>query len=107
MAKEFSLDTQSWIETEEDQVLPPNASPLDFLMAVVRDDELPLSTRIRAATAALPFVHPKLGVHVTIDGRDLAERLDAAIERSRLVKLGYVPTNKMIEARPEPFKRRV
>jgi hypothetical protein len=35
-------------------------NPLDFLLAVMRDECQPLSIRFKAATAALPYCHPKL-----------------------------------------------
>ena len=79
--------------------LPPNYTSLDILRAVYQNPRLEISMRMRAAIAALQFEHPKLGVHVLLDGKDLAERLDAAIERSRLARLGFCPSNKMGEAK--------
>jgi hypothetical protein len=81
--------------------LPPNHTSLDILRAVYQNPRLEISMRMRAATAALQFEHPKLGVSVTIDGKDWADRLDAAIEKSRLAKLGFCPNNKMVEAKRE------
>jgi hypothetical protein len=44
--------------------------------------DVPLSVRIRAAAAALPFEHPKLAVLATLRLTEgLAERLEAAIAR--------------------------
>jgi hypothetical protein len=37
----------------------PNVSPLDFLLALMRDQNLPLETRITVAHEALPYVHSK------------------------------------------------
>ena len=37
----------------------PNFSPLDFLLALMRDTHLPLDLRVTVAQAALPFVHSK------------------------------------------------
>src|SRR5216683_2512036 len=64
--------------------LPDSATSLDLLRAVYRKPTLSLSTRMRAAGLALPHEHPKLGVSVNInDDGTFAQRLDAAIERSR------------------------
>ena len=35
------------------------ASPLDFLLGVMRDDAQPVETRMRAAALVLPFLHAK------------------------------------------------
>jgi hypothetical protein len=62
-------------------------TPLEFLTAIYLDDELPLHTRMRAAMAAAPFVHPKLAVTVQTTPQDFASRLDAAIARSERAKV--------------------
>lgn len=61
-------------------------SPLDFLKAGYLNEELPLSVRMRAASEAAPYVHPKLGAVATMNltGDDFAAMLDRAIERSGL-----------------------
>jgi hypothetical protein len=38
--------------------LPPNAEPLDFMLAVMRDKSQPMWRRIEAAKAAAPYRHP-------------------------------------------------
>ncbi len=67
-------------------VVGPNASPLDFLYAVFRNNDLPLTTRMRAAEAAAPFVHPKLAavLSASISGDEFGDRLEAA--RKRLIE---------------------
>jgi hypothetical protein len=37
----------------------PNVLPLDFLLALMRDQNLPLETRVTVAHEALPYVHSK------------------------------------------------
>jgi hypothetical protein len=72
--------------------LAPNGTSLDLLQRVYRNPSLPLMTRMRAATAALPHEHPKLAVTTVVNVGDFADQLEKAIERSRKV----TPT--MIEA---------
>jgi hypothetical protein len=38
----------------------PNVSPLDFLLAITREQNLPLETRVNAAHEALPYVHSRI-----------------------------------------------
>ena len=42
-------------DLESDELMP-----LDFMLAIMRDQYLPLSIRLKAAKAAAPFCHPKL-----------------------------------------------
>lgn len=39
--------------------LPPNTEPLDFMLAVMRDEKQPMWRRIEAAKAAAPYRHIK------------------------------------------------
>jgi hypothetical protein len=50
-------------------------TPLEFLQAVYRNEAVPLAVRMKAATEALPFVHPKLAVTGILDGQDFATLL--------------------------------
>jgi len=40
--------------------LPPNAEPLDFMLAVMRDKSQPMWRRIEAAKAAAPYRHVRI-----------------------------------------------
>jgi|SRR5215469_17901599 len=86
--RQFNLETQAWEGEEETKVL----NSLEFLQSVYRDDQQPLSTRIRCAVEALAFERPKVAAIAHMDG-SFAELLDKAIEqRTRRTPL--------IEAKP-------
>jgi hypothetical protein len=57
------------------------ATSLEFLQAVYCNDQLPLSTRMRAAIAALPFEVPKLAVTAVVSEQDFATLLDRRLAR--------------------------
>lgn len=54
---------------------------LAFLKGVYQSSALPLSVRMRAAIAALPFEMPKLAVTANIQHKDFGALLDARIRR--------------------------
>jgi hypothetical protein len=58
----------------------PVETSLDFLQAVYRNPDLPLSTRLRAALGAIGFEHPKLAVVANLGG-NLGDRLEAELRR--------------------------
>jgi HEAT repeat protein len=70
---------------------------LDFLQAVYRNNSLPLSVRMRAAEAALPFERPKLAAVLSATMDDLGDKL----ERARLRAIGGLasPAGPMPEPR--------
>jgi hypothetical protein len=74
-------------------------TPLEFLEEVYSCNELPLNTRMRAATAAAPFVHPKLQAIAHFDGGSFADRLDKAsrMRNARAIARGE-KTLKQIQA---------
>jgi hypothetical protein len=86
------IDLQTVQQKNEDDrfELEPNATSLTLLQKVYRSSAIPLTTRMRAAMAALQFEHPKLAVTANVESGDFAFQLDRAIERSR----------KVIEAKP-------
>ena len=68
--------------------LPAGANSLDFLQAVYRNPTLPLSTRMRAAQAALVHEVPRLAVTAVVTNQDdFATRLDRCIERARETRM--------------------
>jgi hypothetical protein len=78
------------------------ATPLEFLEAVYCNNELPLHTRMKAAVEALPYVHPKLAVQLSVEGRDLAAALDRALARTAKVQTTTIEAKPIEEAQPEP-----
>lgn len=81
------------IEAQQTIELPENGTSLDLLQQVYRNPSLPLPTRIRAATAALPHEHPKLAVTTVVNVGDFADQLEKAIERSRRVSPTMIEGN--------------
>ena len=47
--------------------LPPNAEPLEFMLAIMRDKSQPMWRRIEAAKAAAPYRHIRLDGEVLED----------------------------------------
>jgi hypothetical protein len=71
---------------EEIEAPATGRSSLDLLQAIYRSPDQPLSVRMKAAIAALPYEHPKLAVTALLDGtEDLGARLHRAIQRSAKV----------------------
>jgi hypothetical protein len=79
-------------------MITDKATSLEFLQAVYCNDELPLTTRMRAAIAALPFEVPKLAVTATVSEHDFATLLDRTLKRIEEMKA------KAIEGTPEVDK---
>jgi len=83
----------------EGLAVEPEATPLDFLSAVYRDQRQSMQRRMRAAEIAAQYVHPtfKAMAVVHADG-SFAERLERCIERSQ--NGGSLRQVKTIEAAP-------
>jgi hypothetical protein len=77
--KQFNLETQAWEEEAEELTV----NSLELLQSIYRDCKVPLSTRMRAAMAALPFESPKLAVTTNVTNEGFAALLERAVQRSR------------------------
>ncbi len=67
--------------------LGPDATPLQFLQAVYCNENVPLSARLKAATEAAQYVHPRLAVTGVIESQGLGALLDARLKRLAEKKL--------------------
>src|SRR5262245_2224174 len=67
--------------------IPADGISLDLLRAVYRNNQLPLTTRMRAAIAALPFEVPKLEVTAVVSEQEFATVLDRRLKRIQEMKL--------------------
>jgi hypothetical protein len=65
---------------------------------IYRSTAIPLTTRMRAAIAAIQFEHPKLAVTATMEAGDFADQLERALKRSSEV----IEAAPSIEATPIP-----
>jgi len=74
--------------------MPSDGISLDLLRAVYRNPSLALTTRMRAAIAALPHEVPKLAVTAIMADNDFATLLDRRLKRIEEMKV------KAIEATP-------
>jgi len=85
-------------------------SALSFLQACYRNPSLNLTTRMRAAIAALPFESPKLAVTAVVSEQDFATVLDRRLKRIEEMKLlenktingDATVTDRTIEPEPRP-----
>ena len=86
-----------------------NNDALTFLQSIYQNEAVPLPVRLRAAAIAIEYERPRLAVTALIDEASFAARLDKAVERSQKIRNGQVIINgtKLIEAKPEPFRRRI
>ena len=71
----------------ENVEIGPNDISLDLLQAVYRNNQLPLTTRMRAALGAIQFESPKLAVVAQVTENDIATVLDRRIARYQQMKL--------------------
>jgi len=70
---------------------------LDLLRAVYRNQGLALTTRMRAAIAALPHEVPKLAVTAVMADNDFATLLDRRLKRIEEMKAKAIETTPVID----------
>ena len=77
--------------------MPADGISIDLLRAVYRNSSLPLTTRMRAAIAALPFETPKLAVTATVSENDFATLLDRRLKRIEEMKANAIEATPVID----------
>ena len=82
---------------QQEVEIPVDGISLDLLRAVYRSDQLPLTTRMRAAIAALPFESPKLAVTAMVSEQDFAAVLDRRLKRIEEMKANAIEATPMID----------
>src|SRR5262245_14204605 len=87
----FAKPPVKWDDPEAIEI-PPNGLSIDLLMAVYRNSQLPLPTRMRAAMACLKHEVPVLMATAVINEKSFAELLEKRLQRQA----------KLIEAKPAP-----
>jgi hypothetical protein len=66
----------------EEIELPEDATSLHFMQAIYRNPAQPMTRRMRAAVAALPFEHPKLAVTASLNNEGFAAQMEEMVRRS-------------------------
>ena len=80
------IEDESFKKPQEVEI-PADGISLDLLRAVYRNSSLALTTRIRAAIAALPHEVPKLAVTAMVSEQDFATVLDRRLKRIEEMKV--------------------
>jgi hypothetical protein len=93
---------RSLIEDEGQQEIeiPSEGISLDLLRAVYRNPSLALTTRMRAAIAALPHEVPKLAVTAVVADNDVATLLDRRLKRIEEMKAKAIEATPQVEIKP-------
>lgn len=81
--------------------IPPKGNSLDLLRAVYRRSDLPLTTRMRAAIAALNYELPRLQVTAQVNEQNFAEVLERRLRNMERVNNSNA---RIIEAPPVETK---
>ena len=69
------------LEVRKEFDIPPDVSPIDYLLARMRDPRTDEHVRTKIAIALLPFTSPKLAVTASIEGKDFAALLEARLKK--------------------------
>lgn len=79
---------------QEMQVVNSGMTPLEFLVSVYRNEDLPMNERIDAAKAAAPYVHKRMPVQleakIDVTADDLVRRIQEGKERARVIDVDPV-----------------
>ena len=101
---DFVKVAQRSVEHDDPLKLEPNAMSLEGLQAIYRNPALPLTTRMRAMMAAVPYESPKLIATAIVNEGSFAELLDQRLKRIDQMKLieakPTTNTDKIIEGNP-------
>jgi len=88
------------IEIQEPNIrVSSNATALELLQIAYRNNDLPLSIRMRAAMAAIPYESPRLQVTAVVTENSLAELLAQRLRRIAQMQNGS--GTKLIEPPPK------
>jgi hypothetical protein len=77
----------TWFEREKVVSIDPNLSPIDYLLARMRDPRTEENVKTKIAIALLPFTSPKLAVTYQASESDFAELLDRRIKHMEAIKM--------------------
>ena len=83
--------TEQFKEQMRKGAINSGLTPLEFLMMVYRSPKQPLSVRIKAADACLPYVHRKMPTDMTMTDNDPASLAAAVREHIRAAGVTPLP----------------
>ena len=99
------IEDESFKKPQEVEI-PADGISLDLLRAVYRNSSLALTTRIRAAIAALPHEVPKLAVTAMVSEQDFATVLDRRLKRIEEMKANAIEATPVIDGEKIDADRR-
>jgi hypothetical protein len=87
MKPNFAKLKEPVIEVDEPVIdIGPDGTSLDLLQAIYRSTSMPRNTRMRAATAALPFEYPKYVAVAQFNEHSFAARLEQRLQRMKVIE---------------------